>query len=96
MSEYAVEIERMTVKLENLFMESGNLSMNYFVRIENILNEMEQIDRQELKAVNEWWINLQKDFKRLNRNYQDYLREFYSGKSDKVFQSIKFVMSKTP
>ena len=56
MSEYAVEIERMTVKLENLFMESGNLSMNYFVRIENILNEMEQIDRQELKAVNEWWI----------------------------------------
>lgn len=30
MSEYAVEIERMTVKLENLFMDSGNLSMNYF------------------------------------------------------------------
>lgn len=29
MSEYAVEIERMTVKLENLFMDSGNLSMNY-------------------------------------------------------------------
>ena len=96
MSEYAVEIERMTVKLENLFMDSGNLSMNYFVRIENALHEIEQIDRQELKAVNEWWSNLQEDFKRLNRNYQDYLREFYSGKSDKVFQSIKFVMSKTP
>ena len=45
MSEYAVEIERMTVKLENLFMDSGNLSMNYFVRIENALHEMEQIDR---------------------------------------------------
>ncbi len=42
MSEYAVEIERMTVKLENLFMDSGNLSMNYFVRTENALNEMEQ------------------------------------------------------
>ena len=54
MSEYAVEIERMTVKLENLFMDSGNLSMNYFVRIENALHEIEQIDRQELKAVNEW------------------------------------------
>ena len=67
MSEYAVEIERMTVKLENLFMDSGNLSLNYFVRIENALNEMEQIDRQELKAVNEWWSNLQEDFKRLNR-----------------------------
>ena len=67
MSEYAVEIERMTVKLENLFMDSGNLSMNYFVRIENALHEIEQIDRQELKAVNEWWSNLQEDFKRLNR-----------------------------
>ena len=62
MSEYAVEIERMTVKLENLFMDSGNLSMNYFVRIENALNEMEKIDSQELKAVNEWWSNLQEDF----------------------------------
>ena len=58
MSEYAVEIERMMVKLENLFMDSGNLSMNYFVRIENVLNEMVQIERQELKRVNEWWSNL--------------------------------------
>lgn len=94
MSEYAVEIERMTVKLENLFMDSANLSMNYFVRIENALNEMEQMSCQELKAVNEWWSNLQEDFKRLNRNYQDYLREFYSGKSDKVLKSIEFVVHK--
>ena len=34
MSEYAVEIERMTVRLENLFLESGNLSTNFFVRLE--------------------------------------------------------------
>ena len=55
---------------------------------------MEQIERQELKAVSEWWSNLQEDFKRLNRNYQDYLREFYSGKSDKVLKSIEFVIHK--
>ena len=48
----------MMVKLENLFMDSGNLSMNYFVRIENALNKMEQIDRQELTVVNVWWSNL--------------------------------------
>lgn len=29
MSEYAVEIERLTVRLENLFLESGNLSTNF-------------------------------------------------------------------
>lgn len=94
MSEYAVEIERMTVKLENLFLDSSSLSMNYFVRIESALNEMEQMNHRELKAVNEWWSNLQEDFKRLNRNYQDYLREFYSGKSDKVLKSIEFVIHK--
>lgn len=94
MSEYAVEIERMTVKLENLFLDGGNLSMNYFVRIESALNEMEQMSHQEPKVVNEWWSNLQEDFKRLNRNYQDYLREFYSGKSDKVLKSIEFVVHK--
>ena len=55
---------------------------------------MEQIERQELKAVSEWWSNLQEDFKRLNRNYQDYLREFYSGKSDKMLKSIEFVIHK--
>jgi len=32
MSEYAVEIERMTIRLENLFIESGNLSTNFFIR----------------------------------------------------------------
>lgn len=51
MSEYAVEIERMTVKLENLFMDSGNLSMNYFVRIENSLNEMEPHEVMRLSAI---------------------------------------------
>lgn len=51
MSEYAVEIERMTVKLENLFMDSGNLSMNYFVRIENALNEMEPHEVMRLSAI---------------------------------------------
>lgn len=94
MSDYAVEIERMTVRLENLFMESGNLSTNYFVRIEQALEEMERISGLDDGAVNEWWQNLQEDFKRLNRNYQDYLREFYSGKSEKVLKSVAFILHK--
>lgn len=83
MSEYAVEIERLTVRLENIFVESGNLSTNLFVRLERSLEETEDIEGKSYKEINEWWGNLQEDFKRLNRNYQDYLREFYSGKSDK-------------
>lgn len=94
MSDAAVEVERMTVRLETLFMESGNLSMNYFVRLEEALGEMEQMSRRSLREVNEWWSNFQEDFKRLNRNYQDYLREFYSGRAQKLLKSVEFILHK--
>ena len=80
MSEYAVEIERLTVRLENLFLESGNLSTNFFVRLERSLDETEEMENAELRTVNEWWQTLQEDFKRLNQNYQDYLRISIPGK----------------
>ena len=94
MSEYAVEIERLTVRLENVFLESGNLSTNFFVRLEQSLEDAEAMEHAELKAVNEWWSMLQEDFKRLNQNYQDYLRDFYSGKTDHLMKSVEFVIHK--
>lgn len=94
MSEYAVEIERLTVRLENLFLESGNLSMNFFVRLERSLDETGEMESAELRTVNEWWRTLQEDFKRLNQNYQDYLRDFYSGKTEKLMKSVEFMVHK--
>ncbi len=94
MSEYAVEIERLTVRLENIFMESGNLSTNFFVRLEKSLEEAEMMQSTSLKEVNEWWNLLQEDFKRLNQNYQDYLRDFYSGKTEHLMKSVEFVLHK--
>lgn len=94
MSEYAVEIERLTVRLENIFLESGNLSTNFFVRLEKSLEDVEMMEHAGLKEVNEWWSMLQEDFKRLNQNYQDYLRDFYSGKTDHLMKSIEFVIHK--
>ena len=94
MSEYAVEIERLTVRLENLFLESGNLSTNFFVRLERSLDEIAGMEHAELRAVNEWWQMLQEDFKRLNQNYQDYLRDFYSGKTEKLKKYVEFMVHK--
>ena len=94
MSEYAVEIERLTARLENLFLESGNLSTNLFKRLADNLEEAELVDRQKGKEINEWWNNLQEDFKRLNQNYQDYLREFYSGRAEKLLKSVEFIVHK--
>lgn len=94
MSEYSVEIERMTVRLENLFVGSGSLSPNLFLRIYNGIEQFEDMKSMPLKQVNEWWHNLQEDFRRLNQNYQDYLREFYSGNSDKLLKSVEFILHK--
>lgn len=94
MSEYAVEIERLTVRLENLFMESANLSTNFFVRLEKGLEDADMMQDKSLKEVNEWWNLLQEDFKRLNQNYQDYLRDFYSGKTEHLMKSVEFVLHK--
>ena len=94
MSEYAVEIERLTVRLENIFLESGNLSTNYFGRIEKSLKEAKFMVGVTSKDINEWWHMLQEDFKRLNQNYQDYLRDFYSGRSDRLMKSVEFMIHK--
>ena len=94
MSEYAVEIERLTLRLENLFMESPSLSTNFFVRLEKNLEEAVRMQEAPLKEVNEWWAVLQEDFKRLNQNYQDYLRDFYSGKTEHLMKSVEFVLHK--
>ena len=94
MSEYAVEIERLTVRLECIYIESGNLSTNFFVRLENSLKEAEDMQVASLKEINEWWNLLQEDFKRLNQNYQDYLRDFYSGKTEHLMKTVEFVLHK--
>ena len=94
MSEYAVEIERLTVRLENLFLESGNLSTNFFVRLEKSLQKAEEIKDSSLKEINEWLGMLQEDFKRSNQTYQDYLRAFYSGKTEQLMKSVEFVVHK--
>lgn len=94
MSERAVEIERLTVRLENLLVETGSLSANLFVRLTEGLASAHHLKDSSLKELNEWWKNLQEDFKRLNQNYKDYLREFYSGKSEKLLKSIEFIVHK--
>ena len=48
MSKFAVEVERMTVRLENFCMEGGNLSTNYFVRIENTIKNLSKKIIQEV------------------------------------------------
>lgn len=94
MTEKAVEIERMTIRLENLENETGNLSTNYFTRIEEALSESEAMKNTSLQELNEWWHMLQDDFRLLNQNYKDYLRDFYTADNMNLMQSVEFIIHK--
>ena len=94
MSEKAVEIERLTIRLENINIESANLSVNYFYRIDEALKNAENVFNQSLQEINEWWHLLQDDFQRLNQNYKGYLMDFYNSDTRTLLQSVEFILHK--
>lgn len=94
MSEAAVEIERMALRLETLYIEGANLSSSFFVRLERALQEAAQVSEAGEKEAEAWWSSLQEDFRRLNQSYKDYLRDFYSERAGALMKSMEFVIHK--
>ncbi len=94
MTDTAVEIERMCLRLEDLVLTPGSLSTNLFLRLEKSLEELKGLESAQEKQALDWWDNLQEDFKRLNQNYKDYLREFYSSRTRRLMKSVEFLLHK--
>jgi len=94
LSPYAVEIERLVIKLENLHTEGGSLEPMLVERIKDALINVEKISRKSENEVHGWWNNLQEDFKRLNQGYQDYIKTFYTVKMEEVAKSSQFILYK--
>ncbi len=94
MSQTAIEIERMTITLENLSTRTGGLSASPFRRIREDLYKAEQLDGLPLREVNAWWQDLQEDFQRLSQNHQDFLREFYGPGMEMQMKSVDFIVYK--
>lgn len=94
MTEAALEVERMTVTLENLYTQTTGLSSSAFRRIQKALHDAEHLDEMSSKDVGEWWQELQEDFRRLRQNHQDYLREFYGPSAEKQMRSAEFIAYK--
>ncbi len=93
-SQRAIEVERMTLRLENLDIEKGNLSTNYFLRIEEALRNAENIEHMSLQEVNEWWNLMNADYRAMSDNYHDYLQEFNNPDSRNLMQSVAFILHK--
>lgn len=94
LSEYSVEIERMVVRLENLFVEGASLEPTLLERIRKHLGEIEEIAGQDEEQIYAWWNDLNHDFIRLNQNYQDYMRELNSVKAEEMMRTREFLLFK--
>lgn len=94
MSETAVEIERMMVRIENLFIESSSLEPTLLERIRINLGKIEEMNSETGDKLYGWWSDLNNDFIRLNQNYQDYMRELNSVKAEEMMKTKAFLLFK--
>jgi len=94
LSEYGVEIERMTIRLENLKVESASLEPSLLERLKLELKKFEDMVNEDASTVGIWWNSLNEDFKRLNQNYQDYIRDLYSLKAEEMMKTREFLVFK--
>ena len=94
LSEVCVEIERMMIRVENLFIESSSLEPTLLERICMNLRRIPEIARESQDNIYIWWNDLNNDFIRLNQNYQDYMRELNSVKAEEMMKTKEFLVFK--
>ena len=69
-----IELERTMIRLESIKENSrGSLEISLIERFKDSLEDIKSIDLSILKEGYTWWNLLNKDFKSLNENYQDYI-----------------------
>jgi len=94
LSEYGVEIERLTLRLENLFVEGASLEPTLLERIRDLVLKINEMASADAKTAGVWWRDLNNDFKRLNQNYQGYVQSFYSQKAEELMKAREFISYK--
>lgn len=94
MTEYAIEIERMTVRIENIFVEGGSLEPTLLERIRESLKALKGLLKGDHKEMGGWWSQLINDFQRLNQTYQDYIRDWNSAKAEELMKTNGFILYK--
>ena len=94
MSEYSVEIERLVIRLENLFVEGASLEPTLLERIRRNIGRFPEMEGKDKNEVYTWWTDLNNDFVRLNQNYQDYIRDLNSVRAEEMMHTKEFLVFK--
>lgn len=95
LTEYATEIERLTISLEEMEIKTASLEPKLFDRIRITLSNLENLNSLNEEDVNDLWTSLNDDFTKLNQNYQDFLKKFNEPKSEELLQSVLFLQFKS-
>ncbi|WP_077612273.1 TIGR02677 family protein [Clostridium sp. Marseille-P2415] len=94
LAEYSVEIERMTIRLEKLFVEGASLEPTLLEKIKSEMAKIFRISEGTPLEVYGWWNDLNNDFIRLNQNYQDYMRDLNSARAEELMKTTQFLTYK--
>lgn len=94
MTEYAVEIERLSIRLEDMNIKTASLEPKLFDRIRVLIEKLVDVNNLSDDECNGLWEDLNESFTKLNQNYQDFLKKFNEPKSEELLQSVLFLQFK--
>lgn len=94
MSDYSVQIERLTVMLEDMNIEGSSLDIGLIGNIRTQIEQLEIVKDYEITELYSWWRSLSENFKRLNREYQDYMKCFSFLKNEDTSNVKQFIVMK--
>lgn len=89
-----MEIERLVIRLENLFVEGASLEPTLLERIRRNIGHFPEMEGKDKNEVYTWWTDLNNDFVRLNQNYQDYIRDLNSVRAEEMMHTKEFLVFK--
>ncbi|KRQ87413.1 hypothetical protein ABG79_00751 [Caloramator mitchellensis] len=93
-SQYSVEIERLTITLENLHVETASLEPSLLEKIKIELQKFKTMINQDEKSADAWWQDLNNYFKRLTQNSTDYINTFNTLRAEEMMKTREFLIYK--
>jgi len=92
LTEYAVEIERLVMHLENLKIETASLEPKLFEKLKILLEKITL--SSDASEINTNFEDLNETFTKLNNNYKDFLKMFCEVKTEELLKSEMFLAYK--
>ena len=92
LTEYAIEIERLVLRLETLKVKTSSLEPKLFEKIRLLLQQI--ITLTDPKELSNCFDELNYNFTTLNESYKDFLKIFHEAKTEDLMKSEAFISYK--